>query len=525
MKRFRIFSIFLVSLLLFTSFSQGNGHVQEVIKFHNNENEGGKMQACDDDWWPMFQHDTLNTGYSRSNGPETSEIAWTFQSNLMLNSPAVMDDCVYIGSNSMTEYPLSESYVYCLDLFGNLVWKTETTGNLDSMPAVINNKVYIGSDNGNLYCLDAIQGKIIWQQKIGKAVSSPTITENRLIIESLDGYVYCLDAISGEIDWRTQLSIDVLSTPIIVDTNIFVRNYCLDLLSGDILWSSNVGITLLSSPTFFDGKIYIGSRDEKMYCLNADTGEKLWRFYTGSMSYETAPAVAYGNVYVGNAFGYIYCVNVTNGERVWGTKNSDRAVSSPVICDGKLYIGSVDNHLYCLDAFTGEKIWDFSSEADFFSSSSIAKDHLFSASGNTLYCFGEKFSSNSDLECSDTLTFSKVKPNEMVSSSFTVANIGEPYSKLHWKIESFPEWGDWIFDPLEGMNLTISDNPVLIDVSVLAPDMKEASFSGEIVVVNKEDPSDVETVEVVLSTDKKVVSNHPIFSIFERMINLRYWFS
>jgi len=210
---------------------------------------------------------------------------------------------------------------------------------------------------------------------------------------------------------------------------------------------------------------------------------------------------------------------------VWSTKESARAVSSPVICDGKLYIGSVDNHLYCLDAFSGEKIWDFSSDADFFSSSAIAKDHLFSASGNTLYCFGEKFSSNSDLECSDTLTFSEVKPNEMVSSSFTVANIGEHYSKLHWRIESFPEWGDWIFNPREGMNLTIYDNPVLIDVSVRVPDMKEASFSGEIVVVNKEDSSDVEIVEVVLTTDKKMVRNHPIFSIFERMINLRYWFS
>ncbi len=525
MKRFRMFSIFLVSLLLFASFSQGIGHVQEVMESHIDENEGGKMQACDDDWWPMFQHDTLNTGYSLSNGPETSEITWTFQSNLMLNSPAVTDDCVYIGSNSMTESPFSESYVYCLDLSANLVWKTETTGNLNSMPTVINNKVYVGSDNGNLYCLDAIEGKIVWQQKLGQAVSSPTINNNRVIIESLDGYVYCLDATSGKINWRTSLSIDVLSTPIVVEDKIFVRNYCLDIFTGDIIWSSDVGIVLLSSPTFFENKIYIGSRDEKMYCLNAETGEKLWRFYTGSMSYETAPAVAYGNVYVGNAFGYIYCVNATTGERVWSTKNSARAVSSPVICDGKIYIGSVDNHLYCLDAFSGEKIWDFSSDADFFSSSAIAKDHLFSASGNTLYCFGEQFSSNSDLECSDTLTFSEVKPNEMVSSTFTVANIGESYSQMQWRIESFPEWGEWSFNPNEGMNLTPSDNPVLIDVSVLAPDMKEESFSGEIVVVNEEDPSDVEIVEVVLTTNKKLVRNHPIFSFFERMVNLIYWFS
>jgi len=332
-------------------------------------------------------------------------------------------------------------------------------------------------------------------------------------------------AISGEILWKTQLSINVLSTPLIVDDYIFVRNYCLELFTGDIVWSSDVGVILLSSPTFFEDKVYIGSRDEKMYCLNADTGEKLWRFYTGSMTYETAPAVAYGNVYVGNAFGYIYCVNATTGERVWSAKESARAVSSPAISDGKLYIGSVDNHLYCLDAFSGEKIWDFRAEDDFSSSLSIAKDHIFSASGDMLYCFGEEVTTSSDLECSGTLSFSEVKPNENISSSFFVANIGESNSQLRWNIESWPSWGEWSFSPQDGLGLTPSDEAVTVEVVIQAPAEKEKMFSGEIKVVNLDNTSDVEFLDVSITTNKNYLMNNPVISVFKRLIKMRYLFS
>ena len=503
MTKTRIITISILSVLLFASLTQ-------VVLSTNT----------DEYWWPMFQHDIKNSGFSFSSGPESNEVAWSFKSEYNLNSPSVSDNRIYVGSNVVDASPSDDSYLYCLNLEGKIIWTVNTTGNLDSSPAIIDEWVYIGSDNGNVYCIDADNGELIWQKRLPAKVSSPVVNNSKLIIECLDGNVYCLDKNLGEILWKTQLSIDVLSTPIVVDNHIFVRNYCLDLFTGDIIWSSDVGIVLLSSPTFFEDKVYIGSRDEKMYCLNANTGEKLWRFYTGSMTYETAPSVAYGNVYVGNAFGFIYCVNATSGERVWSTKESARAVASPVICDEKLYIGSVDNHLYCLDAFSGEKIWEFSSDDDFFSSLAIAKNHLFGVSGKVLYCFGENINLKSDLVCSGKFSFSDVKPNEMVSSSFTVANMGEPCSKLGWKIESYPEWGEWSFSSSEGMNLSVSDNPIRVNVSVRVPNSKDQSFSGEIVVINKDDPSDVEIVEVVISTNKKMVRISPFVFMLERLMKL-----
>jgi len=60
-----------------------------------------------------------------------------------------------------------------------------------------------------------------------------------------------------------------------------------------------------SSPAVADGKVYVGSYDNKTYCLNASTGAKIWSYTTGSCVV-SSPAVADGKVYVGSLDGKVY---------------------------------------------------------------------------------------------------------------------------------------------------------------------------------------------------------------------------
>jgi hypothetical protein len=276
----------------------------------------------------------------------------------------------------------------------------------------------------------------------------------------------------------------------------------LDLNNGNKIWISDVGIPLLSSPSYYQNKIFIGSQDEKFYCIDARTGNKIWKFYIGSMNWKTSPSVAYGNVYVGNKFGFIYCLNVDDGEYIWSTKMSARAVSSPSICDGKIYIGSVDNNLYCLDAYTGEKIWNFSTDDPFFTSSAIADGKIFSASGNSLFCFGSTHDQNADLKCEGFFQFENVKPSSIIRTNFSIENIGPINSELNWNIESFPEWGNWTFTPNFGINLSPSDGKVIVEIILETPNIKDCSFSGEVKVINREDADDYEIIETILTTSK-----------------------
>ena len=87
--------------------------------------------------------------------------------------------------------------------------------------------------------------------------------------------------------------------------------------TNNTIWRYTTGYWVESSPAVADGKVYIGSYDNKVYCLDALTGALIWNYTTGGYV-GSSPAVADGKVYVGSwdgklyAFGVIRDVAVTN---------------------------------------------------------------------------------------------------------------------------------------------------------------------------------------------------------------------
>ncbi len=127
-----------------------------------------------------------------------------------------------------------------------------------------------------------------------------------------------------------------------------------------------------------------------------------------------------------------------------------------------------------------------------------------------------------DLNCDGVIDFSDVKPGAIVECAFTVENIGEPLSKLDWEIESYPDWGTWTFTPSSGIDLTPEDSPVAVQVEIVAPDEPEAEFTGEVKIVDSEDPSDYCIISVLLVTP---VSQHSINSQLLQFIqNIMQWY-
>ena len=63
----------------------------------------------------------------------------------------------------------------------------------------------------------------------------------------------------------------------------------------------------VSSLAIADGVVYVGSKDGRLYALDAETGQEKWSFKTGS-PVPSSPAVAGGVVYFGDIEGYVYAV-------------------------------------------------------------------------------------------------------------------------------------------------------------------------------------------------------------------------
>ncbi len=136
--------------------------------------------------------------------------------------------------------------------------------------------------------------------------------------------------------------------------------------------------------------------------------------------------------------------------------------------------------------------------------------HSYDPSAN--FCIKGLISKVSDLECDGSIHLGRIKPGSTIHTSVTVSNIGERFSKLHWKIIDHPDWGTWSFSLSEGL-LYPESGPIILNVTITVPIEKNTDYTGKIKVVNSNNPNDIETVDITLSTAMK----HRSMTIFHHL--------
>jgi len=116
-----------------------------------------------------------------------------------------------------------------------------------------------------------------------------------------------------------------------------------------------------------------------------------------------------------------------------------------------------------------------------------------------------------DLEGKGGIVWENVCVGSIINDTIEISNIGDTGSMLEWKVQSVPEeWGinwsvRWYFNgltaPFEGGFVGTTKSEVLL-VEVQAPDEKNKEFTGEIVLVNSDNPDDTCTINLVCKTPK-----------------------
>ena len=129
-------------------------------------------------------------------------------------------------------------------------------------------------------------------------------------------------------------------------------------------------------------RVYFGSSsDNKVYCLDASTGQTRWVFHTRG-PVRLAPTVTGGRVYVGSDDGHVYCLDAENGREVWQVRaapSDQRALghgkmislwpvrTSVLVDKGIAYFASgvfpyAGLYLFAVQADSGELVWRTDSE-------------------------------------------------------------------------------------------------------------------------------------------------------------------
>jgi outer membrane protein assembly factor BamB len=296
--------------------------------------------------------------------------AWTFKTGgAIWSSPAVAENTVYFGSNDGIIYALKADS-------GKPVWQFKTGGRVMGHPTLDGQYLYALSDDGCLYKLERKTGKPVWQfDTHGGSVardmpgsgtdaydyltSATTVVDGTVYIGSADKKLYAVEAETGREKWHYDTQGIVRSTPTAADGRVFIGSrdhniYAVDAKTGALKWKYDTLREVVSSPLVVDGTVYIGSRCSDLFALDATTGKVKWKYFYWSSWVESSTRMRDGILYVGSSDSQqLFAIDAATGKRIWSFDTDGSAWSTPTVTDKRVYIGAVGVLNYIIDHHGG----------------------------------------------------------------------------------------------------------------------------------------------------------------------------
>jgi outer membrane protein assembly factor BamB len=271
----------------------------------------------------------------------TGQLQWSYdirkdgKQQSFHGDPLVTGDLILIGTDRSCD-PEGIGHVYAFERdSGKVRWKYRST----SVPTdiiQINSSAYFGSFQDNWSSIDLKSGSLNWNFSTGAPnkecdpPKAPVTSGNRLFIAGLDGVIYSLDASSGRVSWKRKL-------PAAPSTGLALR----------------------------DKTIYVGTNDQRLYRLNAETGAVISELAT-----EAKPVgrLAFANdsllLFLQNAserVGYIISVDPKLTSVRWKQRSSpDWASERPHLWKDLVLAGNCRGEMTAFRAADGERQWNLS---------------------------------------------------------------------------------------------------------------------------------------------------------------------
>lgn len=347
--------------------------------------------------WPMFRGEPGLIGVSPATIPDQPALLWTYKTGgPVKSSAAIVNGKVYIGSD--------DKLVHCIDAAsGEKVWTFATEGEIEASPLVLDGRVFVGSSDGIFYAVDATTGKEVWRFKtddkiLGAAnwVKSPDGKGLWIIAGSYDYKLYSFDAGTGKTNWTFETGNYINGCPAVAEgKSVFggcdALLHVVSLKDGQKIKEVEAGAYIAGSGAFEKDRFYVGHYENEVLCADLDKGEIVWRFKDRAFPYFSSPALSTDRVVFGGRDKRLHCVRKDDGREIWSFATRGKVDSSPVICGGKVIAGSEDGRLYMVSLADGKEIWSYEIGQGLTSSPAVVNNLVvIGGQDGNVYAFGKK---------------------------------------------------------------------------------------------------------------------------------------
>ncbi|MBN2583838.1 MAG: PQQ-binding-like beta-propeller repeat protein [Planctomycetes bacterium] len=344
--------------------------------------------------WPCFRGNAACTGVAESALPRTLDLAWQRDLGAPISSTAaVVDGRVYVGTNGQG--------VYALDLgSGEILWHYKEAWTVAASPHVKDGRVLVGDYDGVFHALDADSGEPRWTFQADQSIqSSATVVNDLVLFGSYDHKVYCLTVRDGRKVWDYEVSTEVYCAPVVSGNDATVIScgngtlYTLDVDFGGPATEITTGQIALATPARRGSLTVVPTYVGTVLCIDLDTDRTVWTLDTGrdEVVFDASPAVTDDHVLVGGRDGLLRCLDFRSGEPLWTFRARDAIDSSPVVVGDRVFFGSDDGNLYAVRLQTGKPLWRYVAGEPFSAAPAVAYGRLVIGNRNgVVYCFAAK---------------------------------------------------------------------------------------------------------------------------------------
>lgn len=261
------------------------------------------------------------------------------------------------GNDSIIVVVGQKGIIYAFDKNGNLRWKTRTSSNVLSPPAVNVNLVIVQSIDGRIAAYDARNGVLRWRFLCKFSNLMLNIALN-IVLDSQTAYIglprgilLALALDTGEIRWEVVVSdvhgvtefeqiTDVSGISLFMGaSNICACTFhgkigCFNIKTGNVIWqkSFSSSINIGANPSF----MFIVGEDGVITKLARKTGKLIWNSSVLQHRYLSKPIIIKDTVVIGDDLGCINFLSLQNGSLVACVRTDNSSIKVNPILVGQI---------------------------------------------------------------------------------------------------------------------------------------------------------------------------------------------
>ena len=346
--------------------------------------------------WVLWEY----TGLPPDPPAPTSNIGDTSAAVAQGDWPQAGVDATNLASSSVDRFGSSEP--------PDPAWKYVAGSPITAAPAVVSNRLYLTSEDGNVVALDQDTGDLIWRYESQLTAGvTPAVVDGLVFVVFRPGLVSALEAETGEVVWSRRLRTASLPSPAIADGRLYVaesdkkRLLALDAATGDTLWEYRLSDWVIAQPAVIDGKVIATANDANVHVIDAETGRRRMIYDAGSSRWvRGGPLVTDDLLHFSSFNGFIWGIDY-QGHRyplerqilyfrtllwlwgftregpiqqgnVWSTWSIGDQPYQPALADSTLVVADAVGPVTGIEASTGRILWEIDLDADITAPATIA---------------------------------------------------------------------------------------------------------------------------------------------------------